>query len=205
MIRQKIQEWLPTVWKTDKRGLLTQRLAACLIGISDQSVKRAAERGHIEYHECENVRLYSYSDVLLYKETREAMLEKAKAFEAEEKLKKENPKKWEEFKEQQHYEEERLRYEAEEAERLKDLEIDYYENSDQGRYEAMIEEEMEEAHQRKKQKALNQHLIRELKLIPTLDDKLRPKTKEAEQELKKHLKKFDMTEEEFYHMFNLYF
>ena len=79
-MRDKIGKWLPEIWK-ESDGVVTQRDAACIIGISDQSVKLAGDKGAIRYYECENIRRYSFSDCLLYKTTRENVLKRKEILE----------------------------------------------------------------------------------------------------------------------------
>ncbi|MCM8538690.1 MAG: hypothetical protein NE328_00290 [Lentisphaeraceae bacterium] len=87
-MRNQVGKWLPEIWKKSG-GVITQRDAACIIGISDQSVKLAGDKGAIQYYECENVRRYSFNDCILYKTTREDLLERKKI----EETIRENPKK----------------------------------------------------------------------------------------------------------------
>lgn len=94
-MRQQVGEWLPEIWRKSK-GVITQRLAACMIGISDQAVKKAGDKGAIEYYECGSLRLYSFHDCLLYKETRENVFNEVENLEENERLKKDDPQKYKE-------------------------------------------------------------------------------------------------------------
>ncbi len=91
---KKIGEWLSEIWKKEKYGLISQRLAACLLGITDNAIKKAGDRGAIGCYWCENVRLYSFEDCLLYKETREKIIKEDETLAKLEKLKIENYDEW---------------------------------------------------------------------------------------------------------------
>jgi hypothetical protein len=147
-IRNKIGEWLPQICMIEKHGVITQRLAACLIGVTDRAIKKAGEKQAIRCYSCENVNLYSFQDCLLYKQTREKHFRKKRQNEINEKLKSENYDEWlaleeekkiqEEYRQEQEKEDEfkRLREEdilnsiygehiSDEEVRLKELENQY--------------------------------------------------------------------------------
>ena len=48
-------------------GLISQRHAACILGISDNSVKVAGEKGRLQVFKCGKVKMYSFQEVIAEK------------------------------------------------------------------------------------------------------------------------------------------
>ena len=64
--RDELGAWLVDVFQ--KNGpLITQRHAACILGISDNSVRIAGESGRLTLHKCGKVKMYSFMEVLALK------------------------------------------------------------------------------------------------------------------------------------------
>jgi len=137
--RKLIQTWLPKVWEKSEKGLINQRLASCIIGISDQAVKKAGEKKAIKVYEFENIKMYSYADVLEYKTIRDEAIREATKFDEIQRLKKEDP---EEAKKRTHEEWEAYERELDRREKATEEARDYYES---GQYQEDMIDKAEDA------------------------------------------------------------
>jgi hypothetical protein len=68
--QQNFSEWFEER-HISSGGLINQTVAAKIIGITDESVKRAGERGTLEVYKYDKYKFYGYEQVISYKTKRE--------------------------------------------------------------------------------------------------------------------------------------
>ena len=70
--RDKLGQWILNNWQ-ENGGLLIQKHAASIIGISENSVRVAAEAGRLKCIQLGKTKLYPFLDVIAFKSKRDAL------------------------------------------------------------------------------------------------------------------------------------
>ena len=169
-MRQEFAKWY--LETQDKKGsLIIQRVAACILDESDESIRQKGEAKKIRVHKFDKMKFYELKEILQIREDKndkrrikDALLSMAKQNKEDDEIKIKDPKKWENIKIERYFEE---------------VEVERQEEEEKILLNSCLDDEEYKEHQKKieeKNKAV-QNVIKS-------------------EEMKECLKNFNMTEEQ---------